>query len=353
MRGAGISRPMSSRSSDIANKKPKDAKTGFKRQSLKYVQTIIIEHHTCPTDEAARNNLTRGTSLMTGLKQAILCPEASFSKTMHLCGKKPGCPILAGLECHSVTIQNIRKQGTSGGPLEMFTPILDHVKHATLVIQPLASYVGKSGPVDTTRKIGRPQDLAAPTRHLESVRIIVAMSDSEIESMEGALERSPNLAKLGPLQEFLASFQNLHPSRIEIYMFNTPSHLGRSGDTLDKFKEQLAAKVDQHYQDSIEKFTKSKNLKVEHTNWSPNYQVFDVQHYFAQPNLCQELDRWLRFDWERDLEWMRNQEMRKTKKAEEEATAGNAKVSHCVMVDHRVATDAQLATTSTEGTEQA
>jgi len=171
--------------------------------------------------------------------------------------------------------------------------------------------------------------------------------------MEGALERSPNLAKLGPLQEFLASFQNLHPSRIEIYMFNTPSHLGRSGDTLDKFKEQLAAKVDQHYQDSIEKFTKSKNLKVEHTNWSPNYQVFDVQHYFAQPNLCQELDRWLRFDWERDLEWMRNQEMRKTKKAEEEATAGNAKVSHCVMVDHRVATDAQLATTSTEGTEQA
>ena len=153
----------------------------------------------------------------------------------------------------------------------MFTPILDHVKHATLVIQPLASYVGKGGPVDMTRKNGRPQDLAAPTRPLESVRIIVAMSDSEIESMEGALERSPNLAKLGPLQEFLASFLNLHPSRIEIYMFNTPSHLGRSKDTLDKFKEQLAAKVDQHYQDSIEKLTKAKNLKEEHTNWSPNY----------------------------------------------------------------------------------
>ena len=166
-----------------------------------------------------------------------------------------------------------------------------------------------------TKKNGRPQDLAAPTRPLESVRIIVAMSDSEIESMEGALERSPNLAKLGPLQEFLASFLNLHPSRIEIYMFNTPSHLGRSKDTLDKFKEQLAAKVDQHYQDSIEKFTKSKNLKEEQTNWSPNYQVFDVQNYFAQPSLSQELDEWSRSDWERDLEWMRNQEIREKKKA--------------------------------------
>jgi hypothetical protein len=317
--------------SDQDDRNLEAAKPDFKQQLLKYVQTITINDHACSTHEGTRSALTRGFKCMTGLKQTILCPEASFTRTDPLCGGNSGCPILAGIQCHSVTIQNIRRQGTPGSPLELFTPILDHVKHATLVIQPLASYIGKGGPVDMTRKNGRPQDLAVPTRKLGSVRILVAMSDSEIGSMESALERAANLAKLGPLQDFLAAFISLHPSKIEIYMFNEPSHLGRSQDTLDSLKEQLAFKVDQHYQKSIKKLTDTDKLKEEHSSWSPNYEVFDLKHYFAHSDLPQELDRWMRHDWERDLEWAQNYEKEEKKRAEQKAAAGNANVSGCTL----------------------
>jgi hypothetical protein len=311
MRGAGIA----STAQEI--QKSRDAKTGYKRQLLKYVQTITIGEHTCPTDKAARSKLTQGARLMTGLKQTILCPEAEFKRTMPLCGKKDGCPILAGIRCHSVTIQDIRRKGASGGPLEQFTPIFDYVKHATLVIQPLAPYIGKGGPVDMARKYGRPQDLAVPTRNLESVRIIVAMSNSDIESINDALdmsfflEKCPKFAEVGHLQDFLAAFINLHPSKIEIYIFNEFSQFEGSRGILelDQFREQLAVKVDAHYHKSIAEMTEANQLKPEHSSWSANYQVFDLEHYFARPDLASDIDIYLRHDWEMDLDNKRDYEM--------------------------------------------
>jgi hypothetical protein len=112
-------------------------------------------------------------------------------------------------------------------------------------------------------------------------------------------------------------------------MFNDPSHLGHSQDTLDKFKEQLASKVDQHYQKSIADLTKADKLEAEHSSWSANYQVFGLEHYFAQPDLAQELDMWLRGDWERDLEFMRYWASHEKKRAEQKATASTAEVSGC------------------------
>ena len=309
MRGAGISRPLSARSSDIAHQKPKDAKTGFKRQLLEYVQTITIKGHTCPTEEADRSALTRGAKLMTGLKQTILSPQARFTETLPLCGNQPGCPILAGIECHSVTIQSIRRQGPSGHPLEDFSPIFDHVEHATLVIQPLVYYIGTGQPAELSGGNWPPQDLVLSTRNLQSVRILVAISHGEAALMEEESERTASFASLGPLQSFLASFINLHPSRIEIYMFNDPSDLGRSTKTFDEFKEQLAISVDQTYRNSIKRLTESKELKAEHSSWSPNYQVFDLEHYFAQPDLSFELENWMGKEWQKELERLREPEM--------------------------------------------
>lgn len=309
MEGAGVANAIQVKSSEIAYQTPRIARTDFKRQLLKYVQTITIKGHTCPTEEADRSALTTGAKLMTGLKQTILSPQARFTETFPLCGSQPGCPILAGIECHSVTIQSIRRQGPSGHPLEEFSPIFDHVEHATLVIQPLVYYIGTGKPAELSGGNWAPQDLALSTRNLQSVRILVAISQGETELMEEESDRFASLASLGPLQVFLASFINLHPSRIEIYMFNDPSDRGRSTNTFDEFKEQLATTVDQTYRNSIERLTESKELKAEHSSWSLNYQVFDLEHYFTQPGLSFELEDWMRTEWEKELERLREPEV--------------------------------------------
>jgi hypothetical protein len=162
---------------------------------------------------------------------------------------------------------------------------------------------------------GRPEDLAYPTRHCESVRLIVGISESEIMMLE--YDHPVSLTKIGPLQEFLAAFINLNFTKIEIYIFNN------FDNTLDlpTFRDELATKVSKHYEDSIKYLTESKRLEAKHTDWSANYQVFGLEDYFATPKLHYEVDDQWMMEWEQELYERQKAKFEARKKAKEEMLA--------------------------------
>jgi hypothetical protein len=294
MMGAEITNPRIKRGSgaEITDQ----PKTNFKRKLLKFVQSVTIRTHRCPDQRAARTALIKAAGTMTSLKRMILSPHADFMATHPLCDEERGCPITAGLKCHSLTIHNIQIDGTDDGPLKLFLKELDHVQHATLVIPPTAFYMG-SLPGQMAHLSGRPEDLAYPTRKLKSVRLIVAISEMDL-LMQGDDSAVP--AKLAPntaVQEFLASFINLNPTEIEIYLFNN------FDNTLNlvTFREQLKAKLDKHLKDSIKYLKESDKLKPEHENWSANYKVLGLEHYFVHPTRYYELDDMWMDDWSWEL----------------------------------------------------
>jgi hypothetical protein len=153
-------------------------KTNFKRQLLKHVQSITIRSHQCPKTKSDRIALTKAARLMTGLKRAILVPESDFMATHPLCQRESGCSLVAGIKCKSLTVHNIQVDGTDDGPLELFTTVLKKVQHATLIIPPTQFYMEIRGGM--AHLSGQPEDLSYATKHLESVRLIVAISENEM-----------------------------------------------------------------------------------------------------------------------------------------------------------------------------
>ena len=284
------------------------AARGFKATLLSYVQTITIHRHQWECRTLSRSTMIQAARLMTNLKQTILCPDSGIKSIREFCSHGV-CPIIAGLASDSVTIHNIRAVGPSGSlPLHQFMPIFDNVKHATLFLPTTASYVGRG--VFLKRKHGLPQDLAYPTRKLDSVRLLIGLNDSEIESMEHTLERAVGLCKTSHLQDFLASFIALNPTRVEIYLFSNVEF--PKPQNLDEFKQELAIKVDKQYESLLAKI---KDPDEKQSNWVANYQVHDLEHYFAQPGLCNELESWVLSDWKADLKWLRDYEKEETMKA--------------------------------------
>lgn len=189
-------------------------KTNFKRQLLKHVQSIVVRAHYCPKEKAKQTALTKAARMMTGLKRIILVPEADFKSTAPLCEKEFGCPFVAGLKSNHLTIHNLQVDGLDEGPLGMFTTVLNKAQHATLVIPPTSFYIGGRGGL-LSHMSGRPEDLAYPTRHCESVRLIVGICEMEIMMLE--YDHPVSLTRIGSLQEFLAAFINLNFTKIEIY----------------------------------------------------------------------------------------------------------------------------------------
>ena len=272
---------------------PPTPKTNFKRQLLKYVRSIVIRPHHCPTDRVARANLTKAARMMTGLQQAILSPEADFMSTSPLC-QKDTCPIVSGLKPQAITISNLQVDGLDDGPLELFTTALKKAQHATLIIPPTAFYIGNRGGI-LDNVSGRPEDLSYPTRHCKSVRLILAISEDDfmMHDNHGPIDLASSVA----IQEFLASFINLNDSEIDIYIFND------FNGTLDlaKFREELAPRVNKHYEDSVKYLTEQKRLEPKHTDWSADYQVFGLEDYFAIPELHYELDDFWMQNWDFEL----------------------------------------------------
>ena len=180
--------------------------------------------------------------------------------------------------------------GTDDGPLELFTNILNKAEHATLIVPPTSFYMGTPGHPAHIR--GRPEDLAYPTRHLKSVRLIIAIS--EMDLMMQSEDRPMTLSTMGALQEFLAGFINLNTTEIEIYIFND----FEGTLDLDKFTEELEAKVQVHYDNSIKYLTENNKLEPKHSEWTGDYAVFDLEDYFDQPKLYYELDDMWMMDWD-------------------------------------------------------
>ena len=295
-------------------------KTNFKRQLLKYVRSIVIRPHECPNDRTARSNLTKAARAMTGLQQVILSPDADFMATHPLCERNT-CPIISGLKPKAITISNLQVDGLNDGPLELFTTALNKAKHATLIIPPTAFYIGNRGGMFNAIS-GRPEDLAYPTRHCESVRLIVAAHEDDF-IMRG--DHGPVvMASMNSIQEFLASFINLNECKIEIYIFNN------FDNTLDlpKFREELVPKVAKHYEDSIKYLTDEKRLEPKHTNWSANYQVFGLEDYFDIPTLHYELDDYWMQNWDFELRARERAKFEARKKAREELIAQLEAVSN-------------------------
>lgn len=296
-------------------------KTNFKRQLLKHVRSIVVRSHECPRQKTGRMALTKAARMMTGLKRAILAPEADFMATHPLCQRISGCPLVAGLKCDSLTIHNIQVDGGDDGPLELFTTILNKVQHATLVIPPTAFYMEIRGGM--AHLSGQPEDLSYATKHLKSVRLIVAIS--EMEMMMQGTDFPTTLTTIEPVQEFLAKFINLNDTpKIEIYLFNNFEN------TLDlvQFRSGLEAKVKKHYADSIKYLTDNNKLKPEYLNWSTDYKVFGLEEYFAIPTLHYELDDMMMEEWYFELHDRQKARYEEMKKARDEAIAEEGEVSN-------------------------
>jgi hypothetical protein len=294
-------------------------KTNFKRQLLKHVRSITIRSHQCPKTKSGRIALTKAARLMTGLKRAILVPESDFMATHPLCQRESGCSLVAGIKCKSLTVHNIQVDGTDDGPLELFTTVLKKVQHATPIIPPTQFYMEIRGGM--AHLSGQPEDLSYATQHLESVRLIVAISENEM--MMQSMDFPTALTTIEPVQEFLAKFINLNTTKIEIFLFNN------SDNTLDlpRFRLELEAKVKKHYDDSNKYLTENNQLKPEYINWSANYQVFGLEDYFAIPRLHYELDDYMMEDWDFELRDRSKAKYEAMKKEMQEAIAEDEEVS--------------------------
>jgi hypothetical protein len=295
-------------------------KTNFKRQLLQHVQSITIRSHQCPRTKSGRIALTKAARLMTGLKRAILVPESDFMATHPLCQRESGCSLVAGIKCKSLTVHNIQVDGTDDGPLELFTTVLKKVQHATLIIPPTQFYMEIRGGM--AHLSGQPEDLSYATQHLESVRLIVAISEDEM--MMQSMDFPTALTTIEPVQEFLAKFINLNTTKIEIYLFNNFDNTLE----LPRFRLELEVKIKKHYDDSIKYLTENNKLKPEYTNWLANYQVFGLEDYFAIPRLYYELDDFMMDEWDFELRVRNKARYEAMKKEMEQAMAEDEEVSY-------------------------
>jgi hypothetical protein len=212
MVGANIDSTRAKRKEEREAKKEGRAviqRTNFKKQLLAYDQQITIMEHWCPTRQADRTASMKAAKLMTGLKRAILIPEATVCYMDALCEKTNGCPTIAGLRCHSLTIHDIREEGIGRGPLELFKGELKRIRHLTLTIPPTTVYLDGPKGWDSC---GNPEDLSEPTQSLESVRLIFGVTPEDKE-----MEQLPHypivLAPLEKLLDFLSKFITFNQAR--------------------------------------------------------------------------------------------------------------------------------------------
>lgn len=167
----------------------------------------------------------------------------------------------------------------------MITEALDKAQHATLIVPPTDTYMNEW--TDSA------EDLARPTQNLSSIRIIVA---------HGTIDSHPwsssEVSLIASVQQFLASFIKFKTQRIEIYLF----HNFNNNLDLDKFRQALKSKVEKQYQDAIKSLKERNELEPEHTDWSADYEVYDLEDYFKDKKTLLELDHdWMRM-WKRELD---------------------------------------------------
>ena len=304
--------------------------TNFKRQLLRYVEKITIRPHTCPADDSMVPAMRQAVGLMVDLKQTIISPESTRQVTRSLCHKQI-CAVIAGLKCDSVTIANIRARDPrdlTGGPLNLFRPIFQHVRHATLIIPATASYFNFDyRDLHIMEDFGRPQDLCLPTRDLKTVRIIVALPKPEIGSTKSILRRTDPIARLEHIIDLLALCLIFNTSEVEIYMFNDLDEDFPDSTDLDTFRHDLRSKVNGLYEHSLTlpDMTSASDDSVE--SWTPNYEVYDLEHYFSRsPRISDELDGYMYNHWEFTMRYMQRQRRQKAD-AEDLAQAMQALVS--------------------------
>jgi hypothetical protein len=93
MVGANIDSTRAKRKEEREAKKEGRAviqRTNFKKQLLAYVQQITIMEHWCPTRQGDRTASMKAAKMMTGLKRAIVIPEATLGGMDALCERIHG-----------------------------------------------------------------------------------------------------------------------------------------------------------------------------------------------------------------------------------------------------------------------
>jgi hypothetical protein len=109
------------------------------------------------------------------------------------------------------------------------------------------------------------------------------------------------------LLKSVAPYLTLAKWKIEIYIFND---FDNTLDLVD-FREKLKIEVDVAIKAMPEK---------DRPDWSPNYQVFGLENYFARPDLYLELDQSWMMSWRTELD-----RRQRAKREEEERVAGIGK----------------------------
>lgn len=272
--------------------------TNFKRQLLKHVKTITIRPHTCPTSPFAWLAVTEGAKMMTGLKRVILSPTLDDTTTLPLCQYKT-CPLLSGIKCQSVTVGNLHLDHSDPGSSHSLVAAIRQAQHVTLVLPPTLMFMNMFGALDEDGvqddTITWPKDLVDLTRHCESVRIIVAITDIEVVSTYHDVPTST----FDDVYDFLAYYVTFEKTKSEIEFFIFDD-FGYNLD-LDEFREEFDEVVTKRYEDRIKSLKESNEFRPEHIEWSPNYCVLGMKDYFDIPGLSGELDIFWIWNWEGEL----------------------------------------------------
>jgi hypothetical protein len=298
--------------------------TNFKRQLLKHVKTITIRPHTCPTSPFTWLAVTEGAKMMTGLKRVILSPNLDDTTTLPLCQYNI-CPLLSGIECNSVTVGNLHLDHSDPGSSHSLVAAIEQAQHVTLVLPPTLMFMNMFGSLDEDGALDDtitwPKDLVDLTRHCETVRVIVAITDMEVVSTYHDVPTST----FDDVYDFLAHYVTFEKTRtkIEFYIFYD---FGYNLD-LDEFREEFDEVVTKRYDQRIKCLKESDEFKPEHIEWSPNYQILGMKNYFDIPGLSDELDIFWIWNWEGELYQRRNMTAKERKAARKEEAAKYGAVS--------------------------
>jgi hypothetical protein len=275
----------------------------FKRQLLKHVKIITIRPHSCPTSPFAWLAVTEGAKMMTGLERVILSPNLDDTTTLPLCQYNT-CPLLSGIECKSVTVGNLHLDHANPSGSHSLVAAIKQAQHVTLVLPPTLMFMNMFGALDEDGvqddTITWPKDLVDLTRHCETVRVIVAITDMEVVSTYHDVPTST----FDDVYDFLSYYVTLEKTKSEIEFFIFYD-FGYNLD-LDEFRVEFEEVVTKRYEHHIKSLKESNEFKPEHIEWSPNYQIQGMKEYFDIPGLGDELDIFWIWNWEGELYQRRN-----------------------------------------------
>lgn len=265
---------------DIVNKRSeKDSpkKTNFKRQLLQLTESVEVHPHVCPRQRADRSARTKAARLLNHLDRVTLVPPYDIMLTESLCDPEEHgeCPIVKGFKCKKATIQDITVDGPEDGPLELFPTLLKPLEQLTLVLPPTAFSIHPRFPIS-----GRPEDLSYATKHIKSIRLIVASPSEDLD------EQNADMCQLEPLVAFLAETVVLHPAAFDIYIF--PSFNGKFNPA--DFYQSMMDEVEKQRTRIVEVLQSQDKLTEEITGWHPRVTVGGIVDYFGDAKRVKELD---------------------------------------------------------------